>query len=201
MPASFADIETARLRLTLLPPSASERQRRYFLDNRGHLAPWEPPRPPGFFTDDYWRWRLEQNRIDCADDRSLRLSLVGRDEPDGPVLGQVSLTEFVRGPLQACNLGYSLDHRRQGQGLMTEALGALVPYAFDTMRFHRIHAGYLPENERSARLLARLGFEVEGTARAYLFINGAWRDHVLTALINPTPMRPPMLGGGPLGLR
>ena len=43
-------------------------------------------------------------------------------------------------------------------------------------------ANHLPRNERSARLLARLGFEREGYARRYLQIAGVWEDHVLTAL-------------------
>jgi ribosomal-protein-alanine N-acetyltransferase len=38
---------------------------------------------------------------------------------------------------------------------------------------------------RSAALLARLGFEREGFARAYLHINGTWEDMVLNSLINP----------------
>lgn len=42
-----------------------------------------------------------------------------------------------------------------------------------------------PHNQRSGQLLARLGFEREGLARAYLHINGAWADHVLTSLIPP----------------
>jgi ribosomal-protein-alanine N-acetyltransferase len=53
------------------------------------------------------------------------------------------------------------------------------------MRMHRIMAGFRPENDRSRRLLERLGFVEEGFARAYLFIDDAWRDHVLTALVNP----------------
>ena len=52
-------------------------------------------------------------------------------------------------------------------------------------------ANYIPHNERSGRLLRRLGFMVEGYARDYLFINGAWRDHILTALTNPNPRPPP----------
>ena len=42
----------------------------------------------------------------------------------------------------------------------------------------------MPTNERSARLLRRLGFAVEGYARDYLLLDGQWRDHVMTALIN-----------------
>jgi ribosomal-protein-alanine N-acetyltransferase len=61
---------------------------------------------------------------------------------------------------------------------------------FGELGFHRIMANYLPHNERSGRLLRRLGFVVEGYARDYLYIHGAWRDHILTALTNPDP-RPP----------
>ena len=59
-------------------------------------------------------------------------------------------------------------------------------FMFAAMRLHRIMANFRPENERSRRLLQRLGFVEEGFARAYLFIDGAWRDHVLTSLTNPS---------------
>jgi ribosomal-protein-alanine N-acetyltransferase len=45
-------------------------------------------------------------------------------------------------------------------------------------------ANYMPANERSGKLLSRLGFEREGLAKRYLYINGRWEDHVLTALLN-----------------
>ena len=56
---------------------------------------------------------------------------------------------------------------------------------FDVKGLHRIQANHLPENARSAALLARLGFVREGLAKDYLFIGNAWRDHVLNALTNP----------------
>ena len=68
---------------------------------------------------------------------------------------------------------------------MEEALRAANAFVFDAMRMHRVMANYRPENERSRRLLERLGFEREGLARNYLFIDGAWRDHVLTSLTHP----------------
>jgi len=73
---------------------------------------------------------------------------------------------------------------------MMEALRGTIPVAADRLSLHRIMAGYVPDNARSARLLQRLGFEVEGYARDYLWINGAWRDHVQTALILPDASAP-----------
>ena len=67
---------------------------------------------------------------------------------------------------------------------MYEALTAAIDYVFTDLKLHRIMANYIPVNERSARLLRRLGFTVEGYARDYLFIAGEWRDHILTSLTN-----------------
>jgi len=48
-----------------------------------------------------------------------------------------------------------------------------------------VMAGYVPRNRRSAAVLRRAGFTVEGYARDYLLINGHWEDHILTAITNP----------------
>jgi len=47
-----------------------------------------------------------------------------------------------------------------------------------------VMANFMPHNTRSNAVLRRLGFIVEGYARDYLFVNGTWRDHVLTSLTN-----------------
>ena len=104
---------------------------------------------------------------------------------DGAIVGTCSYTNIVRGPFQACNLGYQIARSHEGRGLMAEALAATNAFAFRTLRLHRIMANHRPENARSARVLERLGFAREGLARDYLFIDGAWRDHVLTSLANP----------------
>jgi ribosomal-protein-alanine N-acetyltransferase len=108
----------------------------------------------------------------------------------GPVLGTVNFTQIFRGAFQACYLGYSLDHRLEGRGLMHEAVGAAIRHVFDVLKLHRIMVNYVPSNERSATLARRLGFVPEGIARDYLYIDGAWRDHVLTALTNPDAPAP-----------
>ena len=108
-----------------------------------------------------------------------------RDDPDGPVVAMASLTGVMRGPLQSCYLGYRMGSRHQGRGLMREACEAVIAHAFGPMQLRRVQANYVPVNERSANLLRRLGFVVEGYARDYLYIDGRFRDHVLTSKTNP----------------
>lgn len=192
--ASPLVLTTERLVLTLPGPDAAPRLVSYFQDNREHLTPWEPPFPRGLFSVPFWERRLHQNRQELAAGRSLRLVLFGRDAPKGPVIGMANFTQFVRGAFMACTLGYSLARDAQGKGLMREALEESIRYVFDDLGMHRIMANYLPTNERSGGLLKRLGFQVEGYARDYIFINGAWRDHILTSLVNPHVTAPDYLG-------
>lgn len=160
----------------------------FYEENREHLARWSPLPPEGYYTERYWRGRLAQARAEFERDLSMKLVLFERERgADGPVIGVCNFTNFVRGPFQACYLGYSLDYRFEGRGIMFEALTAAIRYAFDSLRLHRVMANYLPTNERSGRLLRRLGFRVEGYAHDYLLIAGRWQDHILTALTNSQP--------------
>jgi len=183
-------IKTKRLLLTLPGVEAAPRLLAYVKENEEHFAPSSPPIPPGYYTESYWRERLTSARTEFKRGQSLRLCLFERERSDERVLGDCSFTNIIRGPFQACFLGYKLDARMVGQGLMYEALQAAIAYVFEDLKLHRIMANYLPANERSGRLLRRLGFVVEGYSRDYLFIADAWRDHVLTALHNPNPEPP-----------
>jgi ribosomal-protein-alanine N-acetyltransferase len=64
---------------------------------------------------------------------------------------------------------------------MTAAVRAVIPFAFSTLRLHRVEAACIPDNIASIRLLERSGFRREGVAREYLCINGIWQDHLLYA--------------------
>jgi [ribosomal protein S5]-alanine N-acetyltransferase len=67
---------------------------------------------------------------------------------------------------------------------MKKLCSHVIDFAFDELRLHRINAAYMPENIRSEHLLKSLGFSKEGFAKSYLFINGAWEDHIIASLIN-----------------
>lgn len=182
---AVVSISTPRLLLTLPDPDAAATVLDYYAFNREHFTSWSPPLPGDFYTEGFWRDRLERNRREHEEGASLRLFVFDRTAPGGPPIGHCNFTEVVRGPLQACFLGYGCDRRSEGRGIMTEALSAAIAHAFTSMSLHRIQANYRPINERSGRLLRRLGFVVEGYARDYLYIDGEWRDHVLTAITNP----------------
>ncbi len=184
-------LDTPRLRLTLLEPVDAPRVRAYFERNREHFRAWDPPRPDNFLTDGYWHDKLEQTRVDVEADRGIRLLLLRRDALSGPVIGMVNFSRLVRGPFQCAGLGYALDHAAVGQGLMQEALRAAIDWLFERHGFHRVEANYRPENVRSGRVLAALGFVIEGYAREYLMVDGAWRDHVLTSLTRRSPPSTP----------
>ena len=156
----------------------------FFTENAAHMAPWEPPRPPDFLTEEFWRIQVGRHRRAFENGTALMLFLFLRSDP-GRVIGQISFTSMLRGPAEMCTVGYALAESAVGKGYMTEALRASLDYVFEDLNLHRVMANFMPHNQRSNAVLRRLGFTVEGYARDYLFIDGGWRDHVLTALTNP----------------
>ncbi|WP_164928967.1 GNAT family N-acetyltransferase [Gloeobacter violaceus] len=183
-------LETPRLLLSVPGPDFAPRFAAFYRHNREHLATWDPPYPPQFYTEEHWRTKLADEQANYLAGTQLRLVLLARAAPDEPLVGFCNFSQIVRKAFQACYLGYSLDKQAVGRGLMSEGLAEAIAYVFGTLGLHRIMANYLPTNVRSGRLLRRLGFVVEGYARNYLFIDGQWRDHILTSLTNPAPADP-----------
>lgn len=174
-------LQTARCVIRLPEPLDAPKLLRHRLESREHLAPWEPTRSMDYYTLEQCRRAIADGREVANLDRGYPLVLFDPDEEH--VLGSATLANVMRGPFQACLLGYGIGVRWEGCGLMHEALEATLAWAFGELDLHRVMANYLPRNERSAGLLERLGFEREGYARAYLKIAGLWEDHVLTAKI------------------
>lgn len=153
---------------------------RFFVENRQPLAPFEPRRPDSFYTAEFWQMRAQQLRIQFEDKRGCGLLVFAAD--NHTVIGEINFSNYLAYPMHAATLGYALDHRLWGCGRMRAALELALPCAFDHLNLHRVMANHLPDNQRSAALLRRLGFREEGYARDYLLVDGLWRDHVLNAL-------------------
>ncbi|MGN8142566.1 ribosomal protein S5-alanine N-acetyltransferase [Pseudomonas sp. 22105] len=171
-----------RLTLAVLDPDQAPLESAFYQRNQRHLAPWSPIRTTDYFSTEQIRRRLEIQASAFEAGLAVHMALL---TPDGAqMIGACNFSGIIRGAFQACYLGYHIDEAHQGKGLMQEALEAAIAYMFETQNLHRIMANYIPGNERSARLLERLGFEREGYAKAYLNIAGRWQDHVLTARVN-----------------
>lgn len=178
-------LTTERLLLTLPDEQDVPALLAYAQRNDGPQRPWSPPTPPDAFTQEHALRRIRGGREQLAAGSHVRFWLRWRHDEQGPFVGALTLSGIELGPFRCARVGYHLDHECQGKGLMSEALRAVIRYAFEQLRLHRLEASVIPSNERSVRVLERAGFVVEGYARKYLFINGQLRDHLLTSLSNP----------------
>lgn len=173
---------TDRLVVRLVYERDAWRMADYYAENRQFLKPWEPYRDESYYTHSGWEARLAMIEEMHQQQSAFYFALMDEDEKE--ILGVANYSNVVRGAFNACYLGYSLGDKWQGQGLMYEALTSTTRYMLRVQSLHRIMANYMPHNQRSGNLLARLGFEKEGYAKDYLLIDGQWQDHVLTALTN-----------------
>jgi ribosomal-protein-alanine N-acetyltransferase len=183
-------IETQRLIMRLAEVADVREIIRYYGENRDHLQPFSPTYPPDFLDEATWLEQVRTRLPEFAAGAGFRAFVFARELPSR-IIGNLNLTQVHRGAFQSCVLGYNLAADEQGKGYMTEAVRGAVAFAFETWKLHRVAAGYMPRNTRSAAVLERCGFKVEGNAPAYLLIDGQWEDHVLTAIINPSWTSPP----------
>lgn len=150
--------------------------------SREFLKPYEPRWTEAdlnrrAFGARLWRGRREAQR--GTDYSFLIFELTAAGEI---LVGGLTISNIRRRAAQYANLGYWMGQEFAGRGLMSEAVGLLLPFYFDTLGLHRLHAAFLPHNQASRRVLEKNGFREEGYAESYLQIDGRWADHVLFAL-------------------
>ncbi|MFZ8913261.1 MAG: GNAT family N-acetyltransferase [Pseudomonadales bacterium] len=107
------------------------------------------------------------------------------DREKGELLGVVNFNNIVRGSFLSASLGYYATALNPRGGLMAEGLTALCAWAFQRLGLHRLEANIQPGNHHSLALVRRLGFRREGFSPAFLYLDGAWRDHERWALLDP----------------
>jgi ribosomal-protein-alanine N-acetyltransferase len=145
--------------------------------SREFLTPWEPTWPDDDLSRSAFRRRIRRYTEDLRTDQSYAF-LIFRSA-DGRLVGGLTLANVRRGVAQAGSLGYWMGLPYVRRGYMTAAVRAVIPFAFGTLRLHRLEAACIPTNTASIRLLENTGFVREGYAREYLCINGIWQDHLL----------------------
>jgi ribosomal-protein-alanine N-acetyltransferase len=153
--------------------------------SRDFLMPWEPTWPTDDLTRSAFRRRVRRYTEDLRTDQGYAF-LIARNSDDA-LVGGLTLANIRRGVAQAGSIGYWMGLPFVRQGYMTAAVRTIIPFAFATLRLHRLEAACIPTNVGSIRLLENTGFVREGYAREYLCINGTWQDHLLYARMKDGP--------------
>lgn len=181
-PAPLVALRGPRLLLRL--PRLGDYEEWYALRraSQAFLKPFEPRWTEADMTRRVFAARIKRARQEAEEGTDFTLFLFLTDSGEETLVGGITLSNIRRRAAQFVNLGYWMGQSYAGKGLMTEAVGQTLPFVFQTLQLHRIHAAFLPNNVASRRVLERNGFVEEGYAERYLQIDGRWEDHVLMGL-------------------
>lgn len=170
--------------VTLRPPRAGDHEAWAALRQKSHayLQPWEPSWPEDDLTKPAFKRRLAIYAREMEAGNAWPFFIFA--DADQSLVGAITLSNVRRGVAETGTLGYWIGKPFAGRGHATAAVRAMVAYAFEDLNLHRVEAACVPGNLASRRVLEKAGFELEGQARAYLKINGAWADHLLFGVVN-----------------
>ncbi|MBD8870690.1 GNAT family N-acetyltransferase [Nocardioides donggukensis] len=147
--------------------------------NSAWLGPWDATVPPhSSGRPATFRGLVKRLSRLARDDQAMPFALL----VDGEFAGQVTVNNIVRGSAQFASLGYWLDQRFAGRGVMPLAVALVIDHCFANAGLHRIEVAIRPENTNSLRVMEKLAIPEIGHAPYFLHIDGAWRDHTLFAI-------------------
>lgn len=133
-------------------------------------------------TLDEARELIMKGRQAYDDHRRIDWGIVLKAAPEAGLVGRCGFNYWLRQDRRA-SIGYDLGYAYWGEGIMTEAVGAIVQFGFEQMRLNRIEADTDAENFGSMRVLEKVGFKREGVQREQYFEWEEFHDLVLYALL------------------
>ncbi|MBA3606242.1 MAG: GNAT family N-acetyltransferase [Acidimicrobiia bacterium] len=155
-------------------PAWSDVRRR----NDAWLTPWEPRRPPSQIDPSVNRDAFVARCAARDRDSSAGLAYGFGVFLDRELVGEVNVNHVLRGAMQSATVGYWIDRRVAGRGLIAESVVVVAAFAFDELGLHRLEICIVPRNHNSRRVMEKLAIREEGIALRYLEINGVWEDHM-----------------------
>ena len=171
-------------RLVLRPPRARDFSawRDLRRGSREFLKPFEPRWTEADLNRRAYATRLQRGKDEALRGTDFAFHIFEKTAGGEVLAGGLTISNIRRRAAQYANLGYWMGQPFAGRGLMSEAVAMVLPYFFDQLGLHRLHAAFLPHNIASRRVLEKNGFSEEGYASNYLQIDGKWADHVLFGL-------------------
>lgn len=147
--------------------------------NVAWLNRWDATTPPGSNNRPRtFGAMVRAMQLEAREGRQLPFAVVY----EGQFVGQVTVNNITRGSAQFASVGYWIDQRYAGRGLITRAVAMAIDHCFFVLKLHRIEVAIRPENAASLRVVEKLGLAEYGFAPRFLHIDGDWRDHRLFAI-------------------
>lgn len=146
--------------------------------NAAWLAPWEATSPDGAAAVRSFPGLVRELSRQGRSGEAMPFVL----EHAGRLAGQVTVGGITWGAMRSAHIGYWVDGRLAGRGLMPTAVALATDHCLLGVGLHRVEVNIRPENGPSRRVVEKLGFRGEGVRERYLHIDGAWRDHLTFAL-------------------
>ena len=176
-PIEFTTIETARLRLRRFGDADLPAFIAYRNDpDVARYQSWD-----GITEAEAVAFMREQQTAPAGEPgEGLQIAIERKDS--GRMIGDCFFKVMGDDPRQA-EIGYTLARDAQGQGFATEAVAALLTWAFRTFDLHRVIAVVDVENTASVALLERLGLRREAHFRQNIWFKGAWGDEYVYAIL------------------
>ena len=151
-------------------------------ENKDWLSPWEatlPQVPAGSPASEFISRRPSYFDMVRSLNREARAGrsysfLMWKGEN---LIGQITLGGVIYGALRAGHIGYWIDRNYANRGHTTQAVVLVSSFGFSELGLHRIEINVRPENAASCKVAEKAGFIFEGHRKAFLHIDGAWRDH------------------------
>lgn len=181
-PASLVVLEAGDITLRLPTMRDYEQWATLRRQSYDFLRPYEPRWSERDLARPIFAHRVKRARIEAEEGTDYTFFVFLKNGNKQVLVGGVTLSNIRRRAAQFANMGYWMGQQYAGQGIMSRAVALLLPFVFDTLELHRIHAAFIPTNTASRRVLEKNGFKEEGYADHYLQIDGRWADHVLMGL-------------------
>lgn len=174
--AVFPVLETERFVLREITPEDAPELFRIYGDPEVMRYFGSPP----IATLEEARQRVERTRVAFRNGEGIRWAITRRGSPQ--MIGSCGHWRLVK-PHFRSEIGYDLLPEAWGQGVMPEAVAAILQFGFERMGLHSVEAQIHPDNRGSRRVLEKLGFVQEGYFRESYYENGVFTDAAVFSLL------------------
>lgn len=147
------------------------------IKDRSWLSPWEATTPGIRYPLDV-RWKVSANIRQTKKGTGLAWVIL----VNGQIAGQLNVANIQHGSLGSATIGYWIGSEFAGQNATPIACALAIDYLFDEVGLHRVEIDIRPENQRSLRVVQKLGLRQEGLKERFIHIDGQWRDHLAFAI-------------------